>query len=323
MTSRLLGRAALLGAAAAAVHVALLLTAFNSTSGRSTFLEAWSDKHAHVLQPGDHRIIFVGGSNVAFGVDSSIFERQTHRRTINLGLQGAIGLSHMLQEATDVARAGDLVVVMPEYDEFFGDLMDGGLVVIYLLQSNRSALKYVSTWPQWRALSKHALLANRMATMRRVDQLKLFVRGTPAVDPGPIVYGREGFDVHGDLLTHLSMPPDVARVRAACLPIEGDLNPRAFTALSRSAEIVSKRGGQLVVIYPPFARTCWNINRSHVETVAASMPDHLARTTPFEWVYSDDAFLDTQYHLAGEGRQRHSIKLLAALAEWVGPLHPD
>jgi hypothetical protein len=322
MAWRLVHRAVLLAVIVTAVHVVLLVSPLNPSEGRATFPDAWGDKHALVTAPGDHRIILVGGSNVGFGVDSALIEQETHRRAANLGLHAGIGLSLMLHEVADVARRGDLVIVIPEYELFFADSIDGELAAIQVLQSNWSALAYVSTWSQWRALSKYALMANRLAALNRLDQAKRFVRRdfTGLIPPrGAIAYSREAFDGHGDATAHLSLPSNPEAVAAGIDPISGELNPRAFAALKKTAELIVGRGGQVLIVFPAVAASYWSVNQSRIDMVAASMPSQWTRTIPHDWVYQDDLFYDTHYHLAREGRTRRTRQLLIVIREALAP----
>ena len=88
--------------------------AADSLSGRL------SAKHQRLMGPGQHRLLLTGGSNLAFGVDSSRLQAATARETINLGLHGGLGLALMVHEVEDGARPGDLVLLIPEYEHFFG-----------------------------------------------------------------------------------------------------------------------------------------------------------------------------------------------------------
>jgi hypothetical protein len=313
---RLAYRSALLGVIVVAIQVALLVSPLNPAEGRATFPAAWGDKHALVTAPGEHRIILAGGSNVAFGVDSTRIEQETGRRSVNLGLHAGLGLSMMVNELSVVTRPGDLVVLIPEYEEFFGDLVDGNLAAIQVLQDNWAALAYTSSWHQWRNLSRDALMANRLAVLNRLDYAKrLFLGTVPRQIDAQVskVYDREAFDNHGDLTAHLALPQNPEAVLNGVTRISEELNPRAFMVLERAADRISKRGGQFIVIFPAVAATYWKVNEDRIASVASSMPTRWTHTTPAEWVYDDNLFYDTHYHLARQGRDRRTSQLLTTI----------
>ena len=59
---------------------------------RPGYLAALDDKLELVRTVESPRVIFVGGSSVAFGIDSQVFEQGLGQPAINLGLHGALGL---------------------------------------------------------------------------------------------------------------------------------------------------------------------------------------------------------------------------------------
>jgi len=71
------------------------------------------------------RIIIVGGSNIAWGIDSELIENAFQRPTINAGLDVHIGIMPLL-EVREHLEPGDIIVISLEYynfagpDDFFG-----------------------------------------------------------------------------------------------------------------------------------------------------------------------------------------------------------
>ncbi|MCC7418387.1 MAG: hypothetical protein IT176_14720 [Acidobacteria bacterium] len=71
------------------------------------------------LPPGP-RVLVVGGSGVHYGVDALELERELRMPAVNFGLHAGLGLGPILALALDEVRAGDIVVLIPE----FGILQD-------------------------------------------------------------------------------------------------------------------------------------------------------------------------------------------------------
>jgi hypothetical protein len=76
-------------------------------------LAAMIDKHAAVAA-SPARLLIVGGSSAAFGVDSERISRELSVPVVNLGLHAGLGLDFMLQEVAAVATRDDLVILCPE-----------------------------------------------------------------------------------------------------------------------------------------------------------------------------------------------------------------
>ena len=74
--------------------------------------------------PGS-RLVVIGGSSVAFGIDSRIAEAELGMPCINFGLYAAFGLKVMLDLSLPDLHEGDIVVIAPElssqmYSDFVG-----------------------------------------------------------------------------------------------------------------------------------------------------------------------------------------------------------
>lgn len=87
---------------------------------RDKYLLAIIDKVRLLHASGKSRIIFVGGSNTAFGINSPLIATALRRKPVNAGLHAALGLSFPLRWVQEGVRRGDVVVVMPEYELLLG-----------------------------------------------------------------------------------------------------------------------------------------------------------------------------------------------------------
>ena len=65
------------------------------------------------------RIIFVGGSNLSFGINSQMIKDSLGLNPINTAIHAAIGLKYMMENTLQYVREGDIVVLAPEYDHFY------------------------------------------------------------------------------------------------------------------------------------------------------------------------------------------------------------
>lgn len=80
-----------------------------------TFLGALKDKCRALEETEGQRIILVGGSSVAFGVDSALIEAQIEGYTVvNFGMYAGLGTTVMLDLSKDDLRSGDIVILSPE-----------------------------------------------------------------------------------------------------------------------------------------------------------------------------------------------------------------
>ncbi len=66
------------------------------------------------------RLLLVGGSSVLFGLNAKMIEEQTGRRTVNMGTHAGLGLDYILYLAKKVARPGDTILIVIEYELYTG-----------------------------------------------------------------------------------------------------------------------------------------------------------------------------------------------------------
>ena len=68
------------------------------------------------------RLIFVGGSNLSFGLDSERIRDSLKINPINTGIHASIGLKYMVDNSLQYIQKGDVVVLVPEYMHFYRDI---------------------------------------------------------------------------------------------------------------------------------------------------------------------------------------------------------
>ena len=82
----------------------------------NTFVGELDEKYNRLMEIDEPKIIVVGGSSVAFGLESEIIEEYTGMPVVNFGLYAALGTKVMLDLSKDGINEGDIVVLAPELD---------------------------------------------------------------------------------------------------------------------------------------------------------------------------------------------------------------
>ena len=81
-----------------------------------TFYGALNEKYDRLVELEGEKIVVVGGSSVAFGLDSALLERYTGMPVVNFGLYADLGTKMMLDLSLAGISKGDVVVLAPELD---------------------------------------------------------------------------------------------------------------------------------------------------------------------------------------------------------------
>ena len=90
-----------------------------SKSLSGSYLFAGKQKDFLLATVESPRIIFIGGSNLAFGTNSQMIKDSLGLNPVNTGLHASLGLKYMLDNTYRYIKKGDIVVVAPEYEHFY------------------------------------------------------------------------------------------------------------------------------------------------------------------------------------------------------------
>ncbi|MCA9588153.1 MAG: hypothetical protein KC657_22675 [Myxococcales bacterium] len=278
------------------------------TPTSSDYFAAFADKMALLENKPAPRAIFVGGSGMAFGLDSRIIESSVGRPTVNTGLHAAVGLKFMLERVRPHLGSGDMVVLVPEYAIIAASgVVDDGIVASVLLSSSAS-LRYVQR-----------------------DDVPALLRGFPdfalhrvVVDPASALakrakvratytYTRAGFDDRGDEVGHLAVPSP--RMSFA-MTFDPDVTAQ-IERINAFADDLRRRDVKVVFLYPAVPKSVVAANRADLEALDRNVRAAIRvpmTGTPFDAAIDDAEFFDTAYHLADAGRATNSRRIAAQLA---------
>ena len=298
-------------AAIAAGHVAIAVAL---PTARAGYLAAIVDKQARLQSLASPKVVFVGGSNLSFGLDTPELERRLGRPVANMGLGINMGLRFMLDSVVERVGAGDLVVVSPEYHFFYG-LFNGDDELFDVLEAWPEGWRYVRSPEQWRILVRYLQpYAKRKLTRRLASYFR-----TPDAN---CLYCRKAFDEYGDLFPQLTMEPEP--IAHMSLLRGGDRNAPVDRAcidgINRFAAQATEAGATVVFLYPPVPDQQFEDMSEKIEKLHARLErdlDVAILDPPSANVYPMELFFDWVYHLTGEGRARRTRDLVDKLSPLI------
>ena len=96
--------------------IAAAYAAFGPSQFSDTFVGELDEKIERLHSIDEPKIIIIGGSSAAFGINSQLMEEYTGMPVVNLGLYAALGTKLMLDLSRSGIGEGDIVVIAPELD---------------------------------------------------------------------------------------------------------------------------------------------------------------------------------------------------------------
>jgi hypothetical protein len=267
-------------------------------------------------QTSSPRIIIVGGSNVAWGIDSELIEKDFNLPVINDGLDVHIGIAPLV-ELKEHINPGDIIVISLEYYNFAGpdDFFGIPQYQADWIEFSPGRIRYLQNAYQ------DSLPMLTMILQRKINrELNNYLyQGNLSEFRG--IYSGRNFNGHGDFIGHLESPSPGMNAEYGGFPINHI--EEAFNFLDEFNQYAIQHGAIVFYEAPAsrqtncdltgekYIRRFYNVLQSRTKIPLLTGKDHLC--------YPDKYFFDTPYHLNKEGRQIRTENLItnlkAALAE--------
>jgi hypothetical protein len=300
---RLLRDVAVFLAIQAAIFAALDAS-HRRSHGRDHYLSAFLDKAARLEHTPSPRILVVGGSNAAFGVNSAAIERATGRPVVNLGLSAGLGLAFILAQSAEAARAGDLLILSPEYELLaHGQPFDSAVLQMQLMLAPAS-VRFVGARQAPQLLDTGLSVATT-----RIHAFRSTLGGGPV----ETLYTRSSYEEHGDMVGHERFSSRRGGDRHVRVPAVAAAEGAA-ARLAAYARRVRHAGAAVVLV--PAAIPADDLKAQ--ETAVDALWERLARETgiPVRGLrrrYPRELFFDTSYHLTLEGKRLRTRLLVQVI----------
>jgi hypothetical protein len=310
---------AAVGALAAAAFLTLAAIVYFMPE-QNDYALATLRKHERLATSPGRRLVLVGGSNLAFGVDSGIIARETELTPVNMGMNGYFGVRYMLEEVKPDLRAGDVVVIAFEWDNYFKPIEGANADLLMVVKANPAAFGYLSWRERARVLGRGLPYVAQQKALRvlraGVNGLRDALRGrAPAEDHGFALVSQieraSGFTPAGDLVSHLGISWPYEREQGLDLTARG-IDPVVIGYIQAFAREMEARDVTVVVSYSPVLRSFYQRHAAVIDEVHRRMNANglLAPRPPGDYVYDESLFFDTVYHLNAAGRGPRTEQLV-------------
>lgn len=236
------------------------------------------------------RIIFVGGSNLVFGLDSKKVQKELQLNPVNAGLAINFGLIFMMDDILEYIKPGDCIVLAPEYQHYFGSNAYGGNDLLRLLMDTQKS----------------------GFTKLRKRHLPNLLKAIPAYFLGKFnpdqyfynaendVYSKYIFNEFGDSNFHLDLDQ---REFPLVNPLKGHVKSSVIDEILQFKKEVEKRKATLFVTYPGFQKSSFDLIKDEIDEVQLSLEktDLSLLGTPENYIIPDSLMFDQIYHLSKKG----------------------
>lgn len=287
------------------VGFCFLLQAVVAPKIRNTnvFVGATIEKEKRLAELPAPRLVFVGGSNLAFGLDSKRISDSLNIGVVNMGLHAGLGVAFGLNEAKNLIKQGDNIILCVEYG-----LTKKGDTKLYsqLVDINPQAAHYLDD-------SFNDKLRLIGINWQRCVSSLFFAA---VLNPNENVYRRDGFSAEGDMVAHLNQPQPASQTD------RGKINFKDYSevinALNGFIEQAQKKGAKVYYTFPTYMESEYNLNKDVITQYQEQFQQQLKCliiNTPKTFVLPDSDYFDTAYHLNKTGRDKRTQLMIDLLQE--------
>lgn len=266
-----------------------------------SYLASTVDKQRRLAAAPAPRIVFVGGSSLAFGLDSALVETRLGRQPVNMGLFAPLGGRFMLRQAAAGLRDGDVVVLSLEYELYTNPSVYEGLDCKNwreMLMLSPGAASFMSR----DIFLKMAREENGLACAG--DLVKQAVRSVIPAAPQRPAYVRAAFNEYGDVALARAQLPEFKEQKTKRLAIDAGHLQHVIADIRNFDAACRERGIRVLLIMPCTPESRYAAEGTTFDAIEAEVRRHGgvpvivgARDASLP----DALFYDTIYHLTTDG----------------------
>ena len=278
------------------------------------YLCAYNNKLALLDTVPQPRIILIGGSNLAFGVDSHRIQDSLQRHVLNMGLHGGIGIRLVLSDVLARLRKGDVLVLAMEYGNFFS----GG-------NGEPETLPTLMTATEWKDMGRlsaqqwqNVVVGMPRLAAANIKRLIRAILGGSLHSPSNNTsyrYVASGFNDLGDEVSHWTLPSNDMEQSQPFT--EHRINLDFINWLSSTIQ-TCERDSAIVVILPPVCpmkhfACCYDPAIAH----ALDSIGHPYAVDPVAMTVADSCCYNGGYHVNRSGVDINTGRIIALLRRIV------
>lgn len=263
-------------------------------------------KHNLLKKAKSPKVILTGGSNVLFGFNSNILQDSLNMPVVNHAIHAGYGLKYILDDVVPFVNKGDILIVSPEYSHFIANNYLGKEPLLFSLTAVPSNIKLLS-FKQLAAVSEYI----PKFSFNRYKSFLYNLLKSPKPSRKRKDYTQFSINDHGDHFTHWDKAPQSIK----SYNFNGTVNIEAITYLIDINKLITAKGAHLYISYPSLSKSNFVENEITIYAIDKALREtslHIIGQTN-DFVFDDNVFYDTAYHLTTKGIHSRSLKLVHQL----------
>lgn len=254
------------------------------------------------------RIIFIGGSNLSFGLNCQMIKDSLNINPINTGIHASIGLIYMMSNSLEFIKQGDIVVLVPEYQQFYGDYAygnDGEELTRTIFDANISKIHLLNI----------KQLINVFKVLPHYSFSKFKVNEYFGVIESDI-HSVNSFNKYGDAYKHWELKK---RIFKPFENMENKLNQEIFNVIKEYQIEIEVKNAVLLISYPNYQDLSYQNSIKCIKEIENQLKKKgfITIGSPERYKIPDSLVFDTPYHLSKIGVDYRTNLLIADIKKYL------
>jgi hypothetical protein len=277
------------------------------------YLGELADKYLRLRSfDNENKIIVIGGSSVAFGINSQLMEEYLGMPVVNFGLYGPLGTTVMMDLTRGHINEGDIIVLAPETDEQTMSMYFNGEAMWECADSDFTMLLKI------RPHNWGDMIGSFWQYAQKKFQFYLF--GKPEPDG---VYDHDSFNEYGDIIYTREEPvmedwydPDVL-VNLDSSIVEDEF----IDYVNEYIAYCESQGATVYYSWPPMNYLAVEQDYAGVLEYATYIRENIncqVISNISDYIMDAGYFYDTNYHVTDQGAIAHTAQLIQDLENFMG-----
>ena len=256
-------------------------------------MAALVDKHTLLQKTKSEKIIFIGGSNLSFGLDSKRISNAFNKPVINMGVHAGMGLEYIVNDVKQYINKGDIVVLMPEYENFYTDNFYGEMELVSVVFDIDPAGKKLLNAKQWQHLFKYI----PTYAAKKIKNYIPYICHKPQASGSIDIYDKRSFNEFGDAYLHWSLS-DQPYAKAKANTGSEKLNLEVVPFILTFKEEVKSKGAELILLPPVIEEQSYNNQAVMIMTVDEELKRNALgfSSSTLRYRFPDTYFFNSYYH---------------------------
>lgn len=299
------------------VLACLFVICFLFPNDKNAYLLEFSKKMTLIEKTKSPRIIFIGGSNAAFGLDSRRIQDSLNMNVVNMGLHAGLGIRYTLAQCLPYIRKGDIVVMDVEYSNFFGKGAEGQsdtFAKLMVLDNFRGYSSLTTTQKLGVLIGLSDVAQKNIKRMMRYPKYKTFDSYSPKSGE-TYNYCMSGFNEYGDEISHWKLRSDIVPNLYVSDPHWSYNNDFGNWYFAKLRDI--SRKATVVVIPPAFAKTTFMCEKSYIDQLESIYKKECFpyAVSPVSMTIPDNYMYNTYYHCSKKGVDLNTGRIIRILKD--------